>query len=221
MSETTFLTKVCVECLEVLIDDNFREDFRENSVCLLCVENYYAACARCSRAVAVDEAVAVNSGADEIVYRCPECKSSGTGQAEINFVAAEVAELVDEFVSLHAEEKRIKDQLEVIKARLKEIAETQSDGGKKAVTLAGTEGQVGVKCTYRTSLKADAEKVAELQDCLGAELFSTLFSEKLSFDVNKSNFEKVILADADLPEDVRRQIVDAVKISVSATLNVA
>ncbi len=70
-------------------------------------------------------------------------------------------------------------------------------------------------------MKADVEKIAELKDCLGQELFATLFSEKLSFDVNKSNFEKIISADADLPEDVRRQIEAAVKISVSATLNVA
>ena len=211
---------VCVECLEVLSSD-FREDFLENSVCFSCAENYYAACVGCARVVAVDEAVAVNSGAEGVVYRCPKCKSSTPEQAEIDFDAAEVAGLVDEYVSLHAEEKRIKEQLETIKERLKTFAETRSEGGKKAVMLAGTEGQVGVKCTYRTSLKADAGKVAELQDCLGPELFATLFSEKLSFDVNKSNFEKVISKDADLPEDVRRQIEDAVKISVSATLNVA
>jgi len=221
MTETAFLTKVCVECLEALKGDDYRKDFLENLVCLLCAESYYAACAGCSRVVAVDEAVAVNSGADEVVYRCPECKSSATDQAEINFDAAEVAELVDEYVSLYAEEKRIKEKLDAIKEQLKAIAEARSDGGKKAVTLARTDGQVGVKCTYRTSLKADTEKVSELQDCLGQELFSTLFSEKTSFDVNKSNFEKVISADADLPEDVRRQIEAAVKISVSATLNVA
>jgi hypothetical protein len=56
---------------------------------------------------------------------------------------------------------------------------------------------------------------------LGQELFSTLFSEKTSFDVNKSNFEKIISTDADLPEDVRRQIEAAVKVSVSTTLSVA
>jgi hypothetical protein len=220
MPETAFSTKVCIECLEVLSGD-FREDFLENPVCLSCAENYYAACVGCARVVAVDEAVTVNLGAEEVVYRCPECKALAPEQAELNFDAAEVARLVDEYVTLHEEEKRIKEQLEAIKKRLKGIAEARSEDGKKAVTLAGTEGQVGVKCTYRTSLKADAGKVAELQDCLGQELFSTLFSEKLSFDVNKSNFEKVISADANLPEDVRRQIEDAVKVSVSATLNVA
>lgn len=221
MTETAFLTKVCVECLEVLKGDDYRKDFQENPVCLLCVANYYAACTVCSLAVAVDEAVAGNSGADEVVYRCPQCKSTATDQPELNFDAAEVAELVDEFLSLHAEEKRIKEQLDAIKEQLKAIAEARSDGGKKAVTLARTDGQVGVKCTYRTSLKADTEKVSELLDCLGQELFSTLFSEKTTFDVNKSNFEKVISADADMPEDVRRQIEEAVKFSVSATLNIA
>lgn len=221
MTETAFLTKVCVECLEVLKGDDYRKDFQENTVCLLCVENYYAACVGCSRVVAVDEAVAVNSGGDEVIYRCLECKSTATDQPELNFDAAEVAELVDEYVSLHAEEKRIKEQLDAIKEQLKAIAEAQSDGGKKAVTLARSDGQVGVKCTYRTSLKADTEKVSELQDCLGQELFSTLFSEKTSFDVNKSNFERMISAEADLPEDVRRQIEAAVKVSISTTLNVA
>jgi hypothetical protein len=33
-----------------------------------------------------------------------------------------------------------------------------------------------------------------------------------SLEVNKSNFEKAVSADADLPEDVRRQIESAVKI---------
>ncbi|MEJ7862154.1 MAG: hypothetical protein WKF90_11040 [Pyrinomonadaceae bacterium] len=221
MTETAFLTKGCVECLEVLKGNDFRDDFLENPVCLLCAESYYAPCAGCTRVVAVDEAVDFNSGADELVYRCPACKSSATDQAEVNFDVEEMADLVDEYVSLYTEEKRIKEQLEAIKEQLKAFAETRSDGEKKTVTLAGIEGKTSVKCTYRTSLKADTGKVAELKDCLGPELFSTLFSEKLSFDVNKSNFEKVISPDADLPEDVRRQIEDAVKISVSATLNVA
>jgi hypothetical protein len=170
--------------------------------------------------VAVDEAAIVKAGGDGVVYRCPNCKSSATNQVEVSYDAAEVAGLVDEYVSLHAEEKRVKEKMEAIKEQLKAIAEAQSDS-KKPVVLAGSDGTSGVKCTYRTSLKADAEKVAELQDCLGQELFAMLFSEKLSFDVNKSNFEKLVSADAELPEDVRRQIEAAVKISVSATLNVA
>jgi predicted DNA-binding protein (UPF0251 family) len=172
------------------------------------------------RVVAVDEATIVNAGCDGVVYHCPNCKSSTTSQVEVSYDMAEVARLVDEYVGLHAEERRVKEQMEAVKQKLKEIAEAQSDG-KKPVTLAGSDGISGVKCTYRTSLKADAEKVAELQDCLGQELFAMLFSEKLSFDVNKSNFEKLVSADAELPEDVRRQIEAAVKISVSATLNVA
>jgi len=169
--------------------------------------------------VAVDEAAIVNAGDDAIVYHCPNCKSSATNQVEVSYDTAEVTGLIDEYVSLHAEEKRIKDEMEAVKQKLKEIAEAQS-GGKKPITLAGSNSS-GVKCTYRTILKVDAEKVADLRDCLGEEMFSTLFSEKMSFDVNKSNFEKVISADADLPEDVRRQIEAAVKVSVSATLNVA
>jgi len=220
MTETAFLIKVCVECLEVLKGDDYRKDFLENPICFLCAENYYAACAGCLRVVAVDEAVAINSGGQEVVYRCPECKSAAN-QAEMNFDAAEVAVLVDEYVSLHAEEKRIKEQMEAVKEQLKAIAEAQSDGGKKAVALAGTDGKNGVKCTYRMSIKADAGKVAELQECLGQELFDTLFSEKLSFDVNKANFEKIISTEAELPEDVRHQIEDAVKISVSPIFNIA
>jgi hypothetical protein len=200
--------------------DTYRKDYLDNSLCQSCVENYYAACAECLRVVAVDEATTVNAGGDDIVYHCPNCKSSATNQVEVSYDAAEVAGLVDEYVSLHAEEKRVKEQMEAIKEQLKAIAEAQSDG-KKPITLAGSDGTSGVKCTYRTSMKADVEKIAELKDCLGQELFATLFSEKLSFDVNKSNFEKIISADADLPEDVRRQIEAAVKISVSATLNVA
>ncbi len=220
MTEIAFLTKVCIECLEGLNGDTYRKDYLDNPLCQSCVENYYAACAECLRVVAVDEATIVNAGCDGVVYHCPNCKSSTTSQVEVSYDMAEVARLVDEYVGLHAEERRVKEQMEAVKQKLKEIAEAQSDG-KKPVTLAGSDGISGVKCTYRTSLKADAEKVAELQDCLGQELFAMLFSEKLSFDVNKSNFEKLVSADAELPEDVRRQIEAAVKISVSATLNVA
>ena len=216
MIETAVLNLVCVECLEVLNSSSLRKDYLENPLCQRCIENYYTACATCTRFIATDEATIGNE-----VFYCPECGSGSAKQVELDFTDEEVSRLVDEYVILHAEEKRLKEQMETVKERIKAFAETRSDGGKKAVTLAGTEGQVGVKCTYRTSLKADAGKVAELQNCLGPELFSTLFSEKLSFDVDKSNFEKVISADADLPEDVRRQIEDAVKISVSATLNVA
>lgn len=115
-----------VECLEILKGDDFREDFFESPVCPSCAESCYAACAGCARAVAVDEAVAVNSGADEVVYRCPECKFSAPEQAEMDFDAAEAAKSVDEYVGLHAEEKRIKEQLEAIKERLKVFAETRS-----------------------------------------------------------------------------------------------
>lgn len=217
MTEAAVLNLVCVECLQILNGDAHQKDYLGNSLCRLCVENYYAACAECLRMVAVDEAAVIGLG-DEAVYRCPECKSTAPNQPELNYAAEEVAELVDEYVTLHAEEKRIKDEMEAVKQKLKQIAEAQS-GGKKPITLAGSNSS-GVKCTYRTSLKADAEKVADLRDCLGEEMFAALFSEKTSFDVNKSNFEKVISADADLPEDVRRQIEDAVKVSVSATLNV-
>ncbi len=218
MTETAVLNLFCVECLQILNGDAHQKDCLDNSLCRLCVENYYAACVECSRTIAIDEAAVTGSG-DKAVYRCPECKSSASRQPELNYAADEVAELVDEYMNLHSEEKRIKDEMEAVKQKLKEIAEAQS-GGKKAVTLVGSNSS-GVKCTYRTSLKADAEKVADLRDCLGEEMFSALFSEKTSFDVNKNNFEKVISADADLPEDVRRQIEAAVKVSVSATLNVA
>jgi len=220
MSETIFQNVTCVECLAVLTGI-FQKDYRESPLCAACVESYYGACAACSRLIAIDEATATAATEGSANYYCPECNSDSAKQAELNYTDEEVARLVDEFVVLHAEEKRVKEQMEAVKQQLKEIAEVQSGGGKKPVTLAGLNGESTVKCTYRTSLKADAEKVSELQDCLGEELFSTLFSEKTSFDVNKSNFEKIISADADLPEDVRRQIEAAVKVSVNTTLNVA
>ena len=220
MKETVFQKASCAECLKVLIA-NYRKDYREFPLCEACIESYYAACARCSLLVAVDEAAAVSATGGKTDYYCSKCKSGSEQQSKLDYPNEEVARLVDEFVMLHAEEKRVKEQMESVKQQLKEIAETQSGGGSKPVTLTGSGGEATVKCSYRTNLKADAEKVSELRDCLGQELFSTLFSEKTTFDVNKSNFEKLLSPNADLPEDVRRQIADAVKISVSATLNVA
>lgn len=221
MTEAAVLNLICVECLEVLNSDTHQRDFQNNPICNLCAKTFYTPCAECERVIAKDEVMTFNAGSNTIIYKCFKCKSSITNQADLNYIVDEVAELVDRYVSLHTEEKQIKEKMEEIKEQLKTIAKAQSDGGKKAVALAGTGGKPCVKCTYRTSFRADAVKVAELKDCLGNELFATLFSEKFSFDVNKSNFEKIISGDAELPKDVRQQIEDAVKISVSATLNVA
>lgn len=219
MTETTILDLMCAECLKTLNGNAYHKDYQNNVLCSSCADNYYAACAGCSQMIAVDEAVIFISD-EKISHLCPGCKSVDK-QAEVNFSTREITELVDEYLILHEEEKRIKERMDAIKQILKEVAEARSRDSKSTVSIAGSDGNAGVKYTYRTSFKADAAKVSELQNHLEKEVFAAVFSEKLSFDVNKSNFEKLITTESGLSEDIRREIKEAVKITVNGALGVA
>lgn len=207
-------TTACIECLLAAPENENLRDFQNNRLCADCAERYYAACAVCSLFVAKDEAFVIESAGSEIQFRCLNCPAET--QSELSFAAdAEtVAVLVEEYLRLHVEEKNVKERLETVKEKLKQIADAQSTNGS-SVTLESPEG--AVKCSYRTTLKVVPESVFALREQLDVSVFNRLFAEKISFDLTK-DFEKV-LAD-DLPAEIKQQIEAAVKRGESSTLNV-
>ena len=208
--------KVCTECLGNLESESLK-DFQDNFLCSDCSEKYYTVCNQCLSLVPADEAINKGIDAQQILSYCPNCIIRVRQQLPISIDEGEITQLVNEYIALHSEEKRVKDRLEEIKEQLKQIATNLSNNGE-AVTLQGEEG--AVKCTYKTSLKSNAEKVTSLRDKLNENVFAALFTEKVSFDVNKENFDQVLSIDSDLTEELRQQLEDAIKITETATLNV-
>lgn len=209
---------VCAECLKS-VDSARLLDYQQNALCTDCANRFYTACAACQSLVPKDEAVFKEAQADEKHIYCPTCPTAEATEqpAATIFEATEVAELVNEYLALHAQEKIVKDRLEIVKEQLKQIADAQSNNGA-AVTMQGADG--AVKCTYKTSLKVVPEAVAAVRDVLDKSVFAELFIEKTTFDVNRDKYEKSLASNSDLPEELRQQLAAAVKRSESATLNV-
>src|SRR2546421_2388178 len=143
-------------------------------LCAECVAAYYVVCSGCGALVAKDEAPMRQN----LAY-CPECFATPVGAADGGTVDETIIEsLVAEYVSLHAEEKRISDRMEVIKEQLKNAAALRQREGN-AVTLR-TE-TAAIRCSYRASLKCDTEAAEALAQLLDVGEFSALFERKTSF----------------------------------------
>jgi len=172
------------------------------TLCGACAEGYYAPCAACGLLVPQDEAVEKESR-----LLCAECAA-----AALPFVAPEdvpdeatVETLVAEYVALHAEEKRVKERLEEIKEQLK-IAASVRQRVAGAVTLSGGGG--AIKCSYKTALKCDDEKVAALERALDTEQFESLFQRSVKYAPVKENLER-LLSDASGDHAEFRELVRA------------
>jgi hypothetical protein len=176
------------------------------SLCAECVAAYYAACSDCGGFVAKDESLS----RENLVY-CPACFSGPPGAAGAGNVDETLIEtLIAEYVSLHAEEKRIGDRLEVIKDQLKRAAEARRREGN-AVTLRA--GDAAIRCNYRTSLKCDADSAEALAQLLDEGEFSRLFERKTSFTPVKDRIAE-FLDDAD---ESHRAARDAVRAALRET----
>jgi len=113
--------------------------------------------------------------------------------------------LIAEYISLHAEEKRIGDRMEVIKDQLKNAAAAKQREGN-AVTLRA--GDAAIRCNYRTSLKCDADAAESLARLLDEEEFSRLFERKTSFTPVKDRIAE-FLNDVDESHQAARDAVRA------------
>lgn len=204
--------ELCAECLETATETVAGR--RGETLCAACAKNYYVACALCRELIPQDEALA--RGDD--VY-CSECDARGALERAGDAPGeAEVESLVSEYIALHAEEKRVKDRLEEIKERLKAAASAR-ERVAGAVTLRGEDG--AVKCSFKTSLKCNAEKVSALEAQLAPGDFAALFERKVSYNPVKDNLEKLLADDAaGTDANLRTLVLDAVERTETPTLTV-
>lgn len=202
---------LCVECLETIAQPVV--NLRGEPLCAACAADYYVACAACGGLVARDEAAARDGKS-----LCANCDVRATGVAPEDAPAeAEVEGLVAEYVSLHAEEKRIKERMDEIKERLK-LAALFRQRVANAVTLRGEDG--AVKCSYRTSWKCDDAKVAALAEALDSETFASLFERTVKFAPVKDSLEKLLAEESDADANLRRLVAAAVEQNEQATLTI-
>jgi hypothetical protein len=202
---------VCAECLTAAPATIVGR--AGESLCGACAESYYVACAACAGLVAADESVE-----REGARYCQECaaRPAGTDAADAP-TEEELAELVSEYVALHAEEKRVKERLDEIKERLK-VAASLRPRAAGAVTLRA--GEAAVKCSYKSAWKCDEERVAALEAALAPERFASLFQRAVKYTPQKDGVELILSAGSDEDAELRESLRAAVEKTEQATLTV-
>jgi hypothetical protein len=189
----------CAECEQ--LGGNMISSRSGATICPECVKAYYVACSDCGGFVAKDESLS----RENLAY-CSDCFSKPSGATGAGIVDETLMEaLIAEYVSLHAEEKRISDRMEVVKDQLKTAASAKQREGN-AVTLRA--GDAAIRCSYRTSLKCDADSTEALAQLLDEEEFSRLFERKTSFTPVKDRITE-FLKDVDETHQAARDAVRA------------
>ncbi|HXG67505.1 MAG TPA: hypothetical protein VNO70_20550 [Blastocatellia bacterium] len=187
----------CAECLSPAVNVVF--DSNGEPLCGECAAAYYVECAVCRGLIPRDEAVTRDGAAC-----CGACAEQAAGVEAPD--DAEVEALVSRYLALYPEHKRISDEMEEIKERLK-LAASLRERVAGAVTLRGGDG--AVRCNYTVKVKCDPEKTAALEAALGQERFAALFEKKVTFNAVKDRLEAFLSdeeADAHLREAVREAI---------------
>ena len=200
---------LCVECLET-VTEAIATGRRGETLCAGCAKSYYVGCSICGGLIPQDEALLRG----DAVY-CSDCEARDLKADAPD--ESEVASLVKEFITLHAEEKRIKDRLDEIKEQLKAAASAR-ERVAGAVTFGGVEG--AVKCSFKTNLKCIPEKVSALEAQLEAERFAALFERKVSYSPVKENLEKFLSGDEGGDANLRELVLAAVEKTETPTLTV-
>lgn len=201
----------CAECEEPATD-SLRTRAGE-SICASCSEAYYIACSQCGGLVARDETLE-RDGAPH----CSDCFSRPVVEGESGNVDETIIEtLVEEYVALHAEEKRIKERMDALKERLKQAA-TARRGEDGAVVL--RSGDAAVRCNYRTSLKCDDEAVEAVARMLDDDEFAALFERKTTYSPNRERLDAFLSSDDDAHAPAREAVREAVRETESVSLTV-
>ena len=183
------------------------------NLCAECVAAYYVACSGCGGLVPKDESVSRN----DLPY-CADCFSKPPGETNAATVDETLIEtLIAEYIALHTEEKRVSDRMEVIKEQLKNAAATRQREGN-AVTLRA--GDAAVRCSYRASLKCDAESAEALAGLLEEEEFSSLFERKTSFNPIKDRIAEFLAGTDEAHQEARDAVRAALRESETVTLSV-
>ncbi len=205
---------ICAECESALdVAANVATTKTGISICLECSTAYYTGCAECRSLIPLDEALKCGD-----LRLCAECYAKPTGVVEVNSLdQSGIETLIAEYTTLHAEEKRIGTRLEEIKELLKDVAATQPRVSG-AVTLRA--GDQAVKCSFRTTLKCDAEAVERLEQTLDKNEFGELFERKVTYSPHKENVQEFLSSTDSAHEEARELLRAAVRETESATLTV-
>jgi len=203
---------LCVECLET-VTEAVVTGRRGETLCAACAKSYYVGCSTCGGLIPQDEALTRGDAIYCSDCEAPDLKANAPDAPD----ESEVASLVKEFITLHAEEKRIKDRLDEIKEQLKRAASAR-ERVAGAVTFGGAEG--AVKCSFKTNLKCIPEKVSALEGQLEAERFAALFERKVSYSPVKENLEKFLSGDEGADANLRDLVLAAVEKTETPTLTV-
>jgi len=202
---------ICVECEKSAT--SMTTATTGSMLCEECVTAYYVTCSVCEGIVPQDEAL---KRAD--LEFCAECYAKLQGVAGATSLdQSGIESLIAEYTALHAEEKRIGTRLDEIKELLKDVASRQ-ERVSGAVTLRA--GDQAVKCSFRTTLKCDAEAVERLEQTLDKNEFGELFERKVSFSPHKERVQELLNTTDGEHEEARELLRAAVRETESATLTV-
>ena len=196
---------VCAECEQAAAGGAV--SLSGATLCGRCVEAYYVACSACSGLLPVDESMRRDGAA-----YCSECFARPDAPGE-----ADPQSLITEYVALHAEEKRISKRMSEIKESLKAIAASRQRAGN-GVTLRA--GEMAVRCSYRVSLKCDAEAVQALEQVLDKEEFTRMFERKTTFNPVEDAVREFLSGEDEAHSQARELLRKAVRETETATLNV-
>lgn len=198
----------CAECLGVAASLAAHSGAM---LCEACAAQFYGPCASCGALVAHDEA-ALRDGAP----CCPACFARPEEESDAEPLSEdELAALVGEFVSLHAEHKRLGDRLEAIKERLKSHAATQP---RTANAVLMRVGEHAVKCGYATRVSYDSEKVSAVGMMLDAESFAALFTREVRYSPNKEVVEEFLARADEETAEARAALLAAAERKETATI---
>ena len=206
---------LCVECMNELDAARQLLDRTGAALCRACAAAFYSTCAGCGGLVPTDEALARNDTGALNCFECFSRPASGDGAEALT--DEEVAALVDEYVALHEELKRIGALADDVKERLKRAA-TARPRVSNAVVLRADAGSV--RCSYASKATYDAGKLAAAEALLGPEEFAALFERKVTFNAVKHRVEE-FLSSEDEATAAAREVVRAAETRTEvATLTV-
>ncbi len=192
----------CIECLSPAPESLLTRD--GNPLCRQCAKSYYVTCSFCQLMTPLDE-MTMRDGE----RCCLECLSKSGEEASLELLSEEeLTALIADFTRLHAEEKKIKDQLEAVKEKLKRHAASQPRVNNAVLLRAGENA---VKCGFSTRISYDAEKLAGAETILGEEQFAELFSREVKFTPIKDRLEEFLSNENAESEDARAAIIESME----------
>jgi hypothetical protein len=208
--EARYIPRVCVECgTEVAVE---LLDINGAALCEECAALYYVACAGCGGLVPREESRA----RDEKVY-CAGCFTK-SDEAGVDLPPdEEIESLVDEYITLYAQEKKISERLDTIKERLKAAAAVR-ERIAGAVVFRSDQGEV--RCAYSIRPRWDFDKLASLEPVMGEERFASLFERAVSYKANKKSVEEFLSGTDEASRSLREAVRDAMEEIETPSLSV-